>query len=149
MSEDRILFRNCPDYDLCEACEASSHTIHPRTHVFLKIKTPVLIGSNKSLLEATLYQLSYAPAVGEKAQKAGDVQASGGEHKKHHRHHHHQPRSDPMAGGYVSRSREELRHEVKQRRKLEKKRASPPEERSKVERTEKEKLHRHKGGHGR
>lgn len=30
---------NCPDFDLCSACEA--HTRHPKTHVFAKIKIPV------------------------------------------------------------------------------------------------------------
>ena len=30
---------NCPDFDLCSTCEA--HTIHPKTHVFAKIKIPL------------------------------------------------------------------------------------------------------------
>ena len=30
---------NCPDFDLCSTCEAS--TIHPKTHVFVKIKIPL------------------------------------------------------------------------------------------------------------
>ena len=36
-----IRFRcaNCPDYDLCEQCEANEQ--HPKTHVFLKIKIPI------------------------------------------------------------------------------------------------------------
>ncbi|KAI5195993.1 hypothetical protein E4T39_07974 [Aureobasidium subglaciale] len=30
---------NCPDFDLCSTCEA--HPLHPRTHVFSKIKVPI------------------------------------------------------------------------------------------------------------
>lgn len=30
---------NCPDFDLCAACEM--HTVHPKTHVFAKIKIPL------------------------------------------------------------------------------------------------------------
>ncbi|KXT19028.1 hypothetical protein AC579_8740 [Pseudocercospora musae] len=30
---------NCPDYDLCSSCE--THTRHPKTHVFAKIKIPL------------------------------------------------------------------------------------------------------------
>lgn len=30
---------NCPDFDLCSTCE--SQNIHPRTHVFTKIKIPI------------------------------------------------------------------------------------------------------------
>ncbi|KXT00681.1 hypothetical protein AC578_8268 [Pseudocercospora eumusae] len=30
---------NCPDYDLCSSCE--THTTHPKTHVFAKIKIPL------------------------------------------------------------------------------------------------------------
>lgn len=134
----------------------SSQTTHPRTHVFLKLKTPVRIQANRPLLESILYQPSQTgpELVGEKAPRSGDFQ-KGGEHRRHHHHHHspkphHQQKSDPMTGGYVSRSREELRQEVKQRRKLEKKRASPPEERSKVEGTcGKEKEQKQNGGHGR
>lgn len=32
---------NCPDYDLCSNCEAQSPSVHPRTHVFAKIKIPI------------------------------------------------------------------------------------------------------------
>ena len=32
---------NCPDYDLCSACESQSPSVHPRTHVFAKIKIPI------------------------------------------------------------------------------------------------------------
>lgn len=36
---------NCPDYDLCSACE--SQPLHPRTHVFTKIKIPIsFLGQN-------------------------------------------------------------------------------------------------------
>ncbi len=31
---------NCADYDLCEWCEPNSGSIHPRDHLFLKIKIP-------------------------------------------------------------------------------------------------------------
>lgn len=32
---------NCPDYDLCSQCEALYPPVHPRTHVFAKIKIPI------------------------------------------------------------------------------------------------------------
>ncbi|KAL1305245.1 hypothetical protein AAFC00_002160 [Neodothiora populina] len=32
---------NCPDYDLCSNCESQSPGVHPRTHVFAKIKIPI------------------------------------------------------------------------------------------------------------
>lgn len=32
---------NCPDYDLCSNCEAQTPNVHPRTHVFAKIKIPI------------------------------------------------------------------------------------------------------------
>jgi hypothetical protein len=36
---------NCPDFDLCSACE--SQPLHPRTHVFTKIKVPIsFLGQN-------------------------------------------------------------------------------------------------------
>ncbi len=31
---------NCADYDLCEWCEPGSDAVHPKDHVFLKIKIP-------------------------------------------------------------------------------------------------------------
>lgn len=31
---------SCPDYDLCEACEPNSQTVHDATHTFLKIRRP-------------------------------------------------------------------------------------------------------------
>jgi len=31
---------SCPDYDLCEACEVNSQTVHDATHTFLKIRRP-------------------------------------------------------------------------------------------------------------
>ncbi|KAJ3187581.1 hypothetical protein HK101_009347 [Irineochytrium annulatum] len=35
----RFKCANCVDFDLCEACEAAD--VHPRTHVFLKIRIPI------------------------------------------------------------------------------------------------------------
>nr|POE86961.1 calcineurin b-like protein 5 [Quercus suber] len=34
---------NCPDFDLCSSCEAQ--TVHPKTHVFVKIKIPLPVMS--------------------------------------------------------------------------------------------------------
>lgn len=37
---------NCPDFDLCSTCEAT--TAHPKTHVFVKIKIPLPVLSQPS-----------------------------------------------------------------------------------------------------
>ncbi|WVQ81887.1 hypothetical protein IAT38_004014 [Cryptococcus sp. DSM 104549] len=37
----KCLHPSCPDYDLCEACEASPHAIHPVDHPMLKTKLPL------------------------------------------------------------------------------------------------------------
>lgn len=52
---------NCPDYDLCEACEelsANQPGIHPEDHVFLKIRRPIC-----SLHRLSLPNLYQPPAV--------------------------------------------------------------------------------------
>ena len=57
-----LLFSNCPDYDLCEKCEAYSDQIHPSDHVFLKMKVPARhAGMNKKgdlkpLLRRNIYR---------------------------------------------------------------------------------------------
>lgn len=38
---------NCPDYDLCSTCE--SQTVHPKTHVFGKIKIPLPVLSQPTV----------------------------------------------------------------------------------------------------
>ncbi|KAI9862371.1 MAG: hypothetical protein M1824_001364 [Vezdaea acicularis] len=39
---------NCPDYDLCETCEAKG--LHPKTHLFLKIRVPPpYLGNSRSV----------------------------------------------------------------------------------------------------
>lgn len=116
--------RNCSDYDLCQSCEVSSQTVHPRTHVFLKIKTPLHTKTDQPLLRSMLYQQEGPRdmAAVERSEKASE------KIRRHHHHHHHHPKShhhDPMMGGFVSRSREQLREEMKQRRKVDKKRPQP------------------------
>lgn len=41
---------NCPDFDLCSTCE--SHPMHPKTHLFTKIKVPLsYLGQNHQVSE--------------------------------------------------------------------------------------------------
>ncbi|KAI9275778.1 hypothetical protein BDA99DRAFT_496445 [Phascolomyces articulosus] len=40
----------CPDFDLCEKCEPLSPACHDSTHVFIKIRHPVQVGSQRPLL---------------------------------------------------------------------------------------------------
>ncbi|KAI4721940.1 hypothetical protein E4T48_01839 [Aureobasidium sp. EXF-10727] len=43
---------NCPDFDLCSACEAQP--MHPRTHTFTKIKIPIsFLGQNHHVQDVT------------------------------------------------------------------------------------------------
>lgn len=49
---------NCPDYDLCSACE-SQELIHPRTHVFAKIKIPI-----PTLAQPHYVHKSWYPGIG-------------------------------------------------------------------------------------
>ncbi len=172
--------RNCPDYDLCEICEAQSSRYHPQTHVFLKIRKPVPEAlCEYPLLQQNLYPAEraflagYAPkpqtssamaGIGMKISSTGvpgsmvvntrteasskpktvpdkekekekkESQHRHHQHKRHsqghHRHHHHHRRSQdcdlaesgvPMTTGpLVTRPREELREEIRQRRQQEK-----------------------------
>jgi hypothetical protein len=48
-------FSNCPDYDLCEECEAI-HGVHDPSHVFLKIRRPVRLGNKTPLLKQIIYR---------------------------------------------------------------------------------------------
>ncbi|KAF2769943.1 hypothetical protein EJ03DRAFT_82205 [Teratosphaeria nubilosa] len=59
---------NCPDYDLCTTCEA--HSLHERTHVFVKIKTPLPLMSQPSHAR-TLYYPSNPPAVSQESLDGG------------------------------------------------------------------------------
>ena len=44
---------NCPDYDLCSDCEAIN--IHPRTHIFYKVKIPAPFLGNPRQAQPVLY----------------------------------------------------------------------------------------------
>ncbi|KAK4555168.1 hypothetical protein LTR86_007934 [Recurvomyces mirabilis] len=44
---------NCPDYDLCSTCETMM--VHPKTHVFVKIKIPIPVLSQPSQLQQPWY----------------------------------------------------------------------------------------------
>ena len=46
---------NCPDYDLCEECEAI-HGVHDPSHVFLKIRRPVRLRNKAPLLKQIIYR---------------------------------------------------------------------------------------------
>ena len=40
---------SCPDYDLCEGCEASPNCVHPASHPMLKIKVPLRVSLQTSI----------------------------------------------------------------------------------------------------
>lgn len=95
------------------------------THTFLKLKTPICNHvTSKPLLVVNLYEphqeLLVEWAAKEKRRSSPD------KIKRHHHHqrceHRHQRSSDPMTGGYVTRSKEQLREEMKQKKRLERKR---------------------------
>ncbi|KAK5157876.1 hypothetical protein LTS14_003798 [Recurvomyces mirabilis] len=44
---------NCPDYDLCSTCETMK--VHPKTHLFVKIKIPIPVLSQPSQLQQPWY----------------------------------------------------------------------------------------------
>ena len=116
-----IYYRNCPNYDLCEYCEPSSGFVHPSNHVFLKIKIPVnVIYTSDPLLPELLYKQKHALRVTMDTTKDADrvrVKHEKKDNRPHHRGHSHHSKS----GGYVTRSRDQLREEIKDRRKQEKK----------------------------
>lgn len=45
----KCMHPDCPDYDLCENCEAAPSTAHPRNHPMLKTKEPLKIDFQSSL----------------------------------------------------------------------------------------------------
>ena len=45
----KCMHPDCPDYDLCEKCEASPFGIHPDTHPMLKTKVPLRIDATSTL----------------------------------------------------------------------------------------------------
>lgn len=45
----KCMHPDCPDYDLCENCEASPTTSHPRNHPMLKTKEPLKIDFQSTL----------------------------------------------------------------------------------------------------
>ena len=131
---------NCPDYDLCEKCEPLSSSVHTPSHVFLKLKNPISVhATSKPLLDVDLYQPQVAITL-EWADTEKEKRTCGPEKlKRHHHHHHHHQRCErertsaaAMSGGYMSRSKEQIRQEMKQKRKLEKKRLSGGETSPKV-----------------
>ena len=44
----KCMHPDCPDYDLCEKCEASPFEVHPDTHPMLKTKVPLRIDARSS-----------------------------------------------------------------------------------------------------
>ncbi|KAH9826754.1 Zinc-binding domain, present in Dystrophin, CREB-binding protein [Teratosphaeria destructans] len=59
---------NCPDYDLCTTCEA--HSLHEKTHVFVKIKIPLPVMSQPSDARP-LYYPRKPPAVSQESLDVG------------------------------------------------------------------------------
>lgn len=44
----KCMHPECPDYDLCEKCEASPFAVHPESHPMLKTKTPLRVNVQSS-----------------------------------------------------------------------------------------------------
>ncbi|KEI38612.1 uncharacterized protein L969DRAFT_17691 [Mixia osmundae IAM 14324] len=51
----------CPDYDLCETCEASPIAVHDATHLFLKMRKPTIVDVSHFWDESTSRVMSAAP----------------------------------------------------------------------------------------
>lgn len=45
----KCMHPNCPDYDLCEKCEAAPFAVHPDNHPMLKTKVPLKIDAKSTL----------------------------------------------------------------------------------------------------
>ncbi|WVR07488.1 hypothetical protein IAU60_004530 [Kwoniella sp. DSM 27419] len=47
-SRYKCMHPSCPDYDLCETCEAAPHAVHPVDHPMLKMKLPLKLNFSSS-----------------------------------------------------------------------------------------------------
>ena len=57
----KCMHPSCPDYDLCDRCEALPHPVHPPTHAFLKLRSPELPISLFRAPPAPAYQVPPPP----------------------------------------------------------------------------------------
>ena len=63
----------CPDYDLCEKCEASPFPVHPENHPMLKTKIPLRVDVSSTM------------------DVAGEIAMNNGPRGHHHRRGHREP----------------------------------------------------------
>lgn len=102
----KCMHPSCPDYDLCENCEAAPNAIaiHPNNHPMLKIKTPLRVNfkssySQKSRSGVQVHdsltgELSVKPSHHAHAHSHGQGQG--------HRHHHHRNKEEKAATATVT-----------------------------------------------
>lgn len=90
---------SCPDYDLCENCEAAPNTIHPNNHPMLKIKTPLRVNFKSSYSQKS--RSFRGPGFGFGVAEAADQDKLTGElsvrPSRHGHHHHHRNKQDKAA----------------------------------------------------
>ncbi|OCF37902.1 hypothetical protein I316_00126 [Kwoniella heveanensis BCC8398] len=81
----KCMHPSCPDYDLCEACEAAPFAVHPDDHPMLKMKVPLKLNFSSTFASSD----------------ASDSATSTGEHRHHGRrgHGHHNRRAHGDAFG--------------------------------------------------
>ncbi|WVQ99972.1 hypothetical protein IAU59_007115 [Kwoniella sp. CBS 9459] len=73
----KCMHPSCPDYDLCESCEAAPFAVHPNDHPMLKMKVPLKLN----------FSSTFAPSDGsESATLTGNNRSQG---RRGHGHHHH------------------------------------------------------------
>lgn len=84
---------SCPDYDLCENCEAAPNGIHPNNHPMLKIKTPLRVHFKSSYSQKSRSGIQVHDSLtGELS-----VKPSRHAHGQGHRHHHHRNKEEKTA----------------------------------------------------
>ena len=122
---------DCPDFDLCEACESKPFSAHPDTHPLLKTRVPLRIDAQVTLEAADVVQSGHT------ARSFGNGHHGGRSHRhEHHRHRREsakatcpvtlveqvvksEPEPQPameelrVPGGYVTKSLYDQDHEFK------------------------------------
>lgn len=93
----KCMHPSCPDYDLCENCEAAptAIAIHPNNHPMLKIKTPLRVNFKSSYSQKSRSGVQVHDSL------TGELSVKPSHHahdRAHgHRHHHHRNKEEKTA----------------------------------------------------